>query len=45
MILSGVNDKVREALNKGGYDKLIGEEFICSNINEALETANRYLTK
>jgi SulP family sulfate permease len=39
LILSGVNSKVRSVLTKAGFDRKIGEENICSNINEALEKA------
>jgi SulP family sulfate permease len=39
LILSGVNRKVRDVLAKAGFDRKIGEENICSNINEALEKA------
>lgn len=39
MILSGVNDQVRRVLIKSGFDKKIGTENICSNINEAVEKA------
>jgi SulP family sulfate permease len=40
LILSGVNPKVRDLLGKAGFDRKIGEENICSNINEALEKAS-----
>jgi SulP family sulfate permease len=40
LILSGVNLKVRGVLTKAGFDNKIGEENICSNINEALEKAS-----
>lgn len=39
LILSGVNDDVRKVLLKAGFDKKIGAENICSNINEALSKA------
>jgi SulP family sulfate permease len=39
IILSGVNDYVRGVLNKNGFDRLVGEENICPNINVALERA------
>lgn len=39
MILSGVNEHVRRVLLKSGFDKKIGVENICSNINEAVEKA------
>ncbi len=46
IILSGVNEKVHNVLEKSGFYQLLGEENICSNINEALErskvvTANK----
>jgi SulP family sulfate permease len=40
LILSGVNPKVRGVLAKAGFDRKIGEENICSNINEALGKAS-----
>ena len=39
IILSGVNDYVRGILTKNGFDRLIGEDHICPNINVALEKA------
>lgn len=39
IILSGVNEKVHKVLEKSGFYELLGEENICSNINEALEVA------
>ena len=44
VVLSGVNDSVRATLNKAGFADMIGEQFICSHINIALEKA-RELTK
>lgn len=41
IILSGVNDYVRDVLNKNGFKELVGEENICPNINEALERAKQ----
>ncbi|MDR3268019.1 MAG: sulfate permease [Tannerella sp.] len=41
IILSGVNEKVRDMLIKNGMDKRIGVENICSNINEALARAKQ----
>lgn len=40
MILSGVNEQVHGVLTKSGFDKKIGAENICSNINEAVAKAN-----
>lgn len=39
IILSGVNAQVHETLKKSGFATLLGEENICSNINEALQRA------
>lgn len=39
LILSGVNDHVRKVLVKSGFDKKIGTDNICSNINEAVAKA------
>ena len=39
LILSGVNSSVHSVLTKAGFDKKIGSENICSNINEALPRA------
>ncbi len=41
VILSGVNKHVQATLKKAGFDKLLGNENICSNINEALERATK----
>ena len=43
IILSGVNKDVRETLKKAGFDELIGNENICSNINEALEKSSKFV--
>jgi SulP family sulfate permease len=45
MILSGVNQKVRGVLTKADFDQKIGEENICSNINEALARATLCLNR
>ena len=39
IVLSGVNVNVRKTLHKAGFNSVIKEEFICSNINEALKKA------
>lgn len=39
MILSGVNPQVHKVLTKSGFAAKVGEENICSNINEALQKA------
>lgn len=43
IILSGVNEHVREVLVKSGFAKIIGEENICSDIHKALERAKQSL--
>lgn len=39
IILSGVNDKVHKVLERSGFYELLGEDNICSNINEAAAKA------
>ncbi len=39
VVLSGVNPKVQTVLNKAGFNKILGNENICSHINIALERA------
>ncbi len=43
LILSGVNEEVHHVLKKAGFDRKIGAENICSNINEALARAEDQL--
>ncbi len=43
IVLSGVNEQVRKVLEKSDLYHRIGEENVCSNINEALQKANSYL--
>ncbi len=43
ILLSGVNDNVREVLHKVGIDQLIGTENICDNINAALEKSKQLI--
>ena len=43
IVLSGVNKKVHQALQKSGFYELLGEENICPNINVALERATQLL--
>ncbi len=43
IVLSGVNEQVRKVLEKSELYHRIGEENVCSNINEALQKANSYL--
>ena len=45
VVLSGVNEKVGATLKKNGFNALLGEQNICSNINEALNKAKEYVTK
>lgn len=45
IILSGVNEKVHAVLEKSGFYELLGKENICSNINAALEVANKEITE
>ncbi|MBR6285976.1 MAG: sulfate permease [Bacteroidaceae bacterium] len=39
IVLSGVNEKVHEVLVKNNFDKILGSENICDNINRALARA------
>ncbi len=39
ILLSGVNPKVRETLEKAGTDRMLGTENICSDINAAIKRA------
>ena len=41
VVLSGVNAKVHQVLEKSGFYTLLGEENICPNINVALERARK----
>lgn len=41
IVLSGVSDHVREALERAHIDRLIPECNICSHISQAVEAANR----
>ena len=41
IVLSGVNEKVHQALEKSGFYELLGKENICPNINVALERARQ----
>ncbi len=43
IVLSGVNDKVHETLEKSGFYELLGKENICPNINVALNRATDIL--
>ena len=44
IVLSGVNEKVQAVLHKAGFDTMLGEENICSHINEALERAKQLIS-
>ncbi len=41
VVLSGVNEQVRQILLKSNIDKLIGDDHICDHITRAVEMANR----
>ncbi len=43
IVLSGVNPKVHDTLEKSGFYGLLGKENICPNINVALERAQQLL--
>lgn len=43
IILSGVNDKVHETLEKSGFFKIVGSQNVCANINLALERSRTLL--
>ena len=43
VVLSGVNPTVQAVLHKAGFDKLLGEDNICSHINLALERAKQLI--
>jgi len=43
VVLSGVNDSVRRTLVHSGFNKILGEHNICSNINIALDRAKQLL--
>ncbi len=40
IVLSGVNENVREALHKAGVDNMISPEYICDHISKAVVVAN-----
>ncbi|MCM1319919.1 MAG: sulfate permease [Muribaculaceae bacterium] len=40
VVLSGVQENVREVLHKAGIDKLVGADHICSHISKAVVAAN-----
>ena len=41
VVLSGVNTKVHQVLEKADFYTLLGKENICPNINVALERAHK----
>lgn len=41
IVLSGVNDNVRESLIHAGINTLIGEQYICDHITKAVRVANK----
>ncbi|MBP5319266.1 MAG: sulfate permease [Paludibacteraceae bacterium] len=43
VVLSGVKSSVRNTLQKAGFFKVLDSRYICSNINEALETARQII--
>jgi SulP family sulfate permease len=43
VVLSGVNPTVQAVLHKAGFDKLLGEDNICSHINLALDRAKQLI--
>lgn len=45
IVLSGVNQQVRQVLLKAGIDTMIGEDHICDNISRAVIMANRIADK
>ena len=45
IVLSGVNEKVHQILEKSGFNELLGKENICPNINVALEKAKAIIEK
>jgi SulP family sulfate permease len=45
LALSGVNDNIKNMLDKAGFADKIGKDNICSNINEALKKAEELLKR
>lgn len=45
IVLSGVNEKVHNVLEKSGFYELLGEDNICPNIHVALERAEKLLNE
>ncbi|MBQ4345094.1 MAG: sulfate permease [Muribaculaceae bacterium] len=44
IVLSGVNENVRNVLHNANIDKLIGEDHICDHITKAIAMANAVVT-
>lgn len=45
IVLSGVNSQVHQALEKSGLATLIGDEYICDNITQAIEKSDEIVRK
>ncbi|GAB1360550.1 sulfate permease [Porphyromonadaceae bacterium] len=45
IVLSGVNGQVRQTLEKSGLATLIGDEYICDNITQAIEKSDEIVHK
>lgn len=45
IILSGVNDSVRESLLNANFDEVVPEDYICPNINVALDKAREFVAE
>jgi len=43
IVLSGVNPKVQAVLKKAGFEKIVGQDNICSHINLALQRAKELI--
>ncbi len=45
VILSGVNSNVHAALLHAEFESILSEEYICPNINAALDKAREFITR
>lgn len=45
IVLSGVNSQVHQTLEKSGLAALIGDEYICDNITQAIEKSDEIVRK
>lgn len=45
IVLSGVNSQVHQTLEKSGLATLIGDEYICDNITQAIEKSDEIVRK